>query len=54
MAQVNAKQTAVATKVQAAPPSLDVSSLEAFAGAGSENVTSKDVSLPFLKILSNN
>ena len=54
MAQVNAKQTAVATKVQAAPPSLDVSSLEAFAGAGSENVTSKDVSLPFLKILTNN
>tara|TARA_R110000822_G_scaffold72858_1_gene175125 strand:- start:3248 stop:4060 length:813 start_codon:yes stop_codon:yes gene_type:complete len=55
MAQTTeAKQTAVVTKVAAATPSLDVSSLEAFAGAGSENITSKDVSLPFLKILTNN
>jgi len=31
-----------------------LSSLEEFAGAGAENITSKDVSLPFLKILTNN
>jgi len=43
---------AVAEKTTASSPML--SSLEEFAGAGAENITSKDVSLPFLKILTNN
>ena len=43
---------AVAEKTTALAPIL--SSLEEFAGAGAENITSKDVSLPFLKILTNN
>jgi len=43
---------AVAEKTTASAPML--SSLEEFAGAGAENITSKDVSLPFLKILTNN
>lgn len=43
---------AVAEKTTASTPML--SSLEEFAGAGAENITSKDVSLPFLKILTNN
>jgi len=42
----------VATKATASAPML--SSMEEFAGAGAENITSKDVSLPFLKILTNN
>ena len=42
----------VATKAAASAPML--SSMEEFAGAGAENITSKDVSLPFLKILTNN
>jgi hypothetical protein len=43
---------AVVEKQTASTPML--SSLEEFAGAGAENITSKDVSLPFLKILTNN
>lgn len=43
---------AVVEKTTASAPML--SSLEEFAGAGAENITSKDVSLPFLKILTNN
>lgn len=43
---------AVVEKQTASTPIL--SSLEEFAGAGAENITSKDVSLPFLKILTNN
>ena len=50
MAKTQANQ--VATKATAEAPML--SSLEEFAGAGAENITSKDVSLPFLKILTNN
>ena len=50
MAKTQANQ--VATKATAETPML--SSLEEFAGAGAENITSKDVSLPFLKILTNN
>jgi hypothetical protein len=46
------KANAVATKATAQAPM--VSSMEQFAGAGAENITSKDVSLPFLKILTNN
>jgi len=46
------KANAVAKKETAAAPML--SSMEEFAGAGAENITSKDVSLPFLKILTNN
>jgi hypothetical protein len=48
------KQTAnsVVKKTAAATPV--VAELEKFAGAGAENITSKDVSLPFLKILTNN
>ena len=47
------KKEVVETKT-ASVPSLDMSSLEEFAGAGAENITSNDVSLPFLKILTNN
>tara|TARA_R110000796_G_scaffold65155_4_gene150616 strand:- start:3047 stop:3856 length:810 start_codon:yes stop_codon:yes gene_type:complete len=47
------KKEVVETKTASAP-SLDMSSLEEFAGAGAENITSNDVSLPFLKILTNN
>lgn len=54
MATQKANSTAVAPKAKAALPSLDIASLEQFAGAGAENVTSQDVSLPFLKILTNN
>ena len=55
MAQAQAKQTtAVVEKKPTAVPSLDISSFEEHAGAGAENITSKDVSLPFLKILTNN
>ena len=43
---------AVVEKTTSSAPML--SSLEEFAGAGAENITSKDVSLPFLKILTNN
>jgi hypothetical protein len=46
------KANAVATKATAQAPM--VSNMEQFAGAGAENITSKDVSLPFLKILTNN
>jgi hypothetical protein len=53
MAQSKANSSAVAKKADAAPP-VDLSTLEKFAGAGAENVTSQDVSLPFLKILTNN
>lgn len=48
----NGKAKAVATKKDAPAPML--ANLEKFAGAGAENITSKDVSLPFLKILTNN
>jgi len=54
MATQKANSSAVVEKTKAAPPSLDISSLEKFAGAGAENVTSQDVSLPFLKILTSN
>lgn len=53
MATQKANSTAVAKKADAAPP-VDLSTLEKFAGAGAENVTSQDVSLPFLKILTSN
>lgn len=50
MAKTQANE--VANRATAASPML--SSLEEHAGAGAENITSKDVSLPFLKILTNN
>jgi len=53
MATTKANSSAVVEKTKAAPP-VDLSTLEKFAGAGAENVTSQDVSLPFLKILTNN
>ena len=54
MAQTQAKQNAVVEKKAAATPTLDIASWEQYAGAGAENITSNDVSLPFLKILTNN
>ena len=54
MQNKNANSKSVATKKEAAVATLDIGSLESFAGSGAENVTSSDVSLPFLKILTNN
>ena len=54
MAQTQSPKSEVVKKETASAPSLDVSSLEQFANAGAENITSNDVSLPFLKILTNN
>ena len=46
------EKTEVAVKTTAdVPMAVD---MEQFAGAGAENISSKDVSLPFLKILTNN
>jgi len=44
MATTKANSSAVVEKTKAAPP-VDLSTLEKFAGAGAENVTSQDVSL---------
>ena len=52
MANGKTAKTAVSKKEEAAAPMI--ANLEQFAGAGAENITSKDVSLPFLKILTNN
>ena len=46
-------QAQAVVKKTAAPAPMDLSNLEKFAGAGAENITSKDVSLPFLKIITN-
>jgi hypothetical protein len=46
-------QAQTVVKKTAAPTPIDLSNLEKFAGAGAENITSKDVSLPFLKIITN-
>jgi hypothetical protein len=54
MAQLETPKSEVVKKETASAPSLDVSSLEQYANAGTENITSNDVSLPFLKILTNN
>jgi hypothetical protein len=47
-----ATKTSVAVKSEAVAPMI--ANLEQFAGAGAENISSKDVSLPFLKIITNN
>jgi len=53
MAEIQSQNTEVEVKSTAATPTT-LNSMEQFAGAGSENISSKDVSLPFLKILTNN
>ena len=47
-----ATKTSVAVKSAGVAPMI--ANLEQFAGAGAENISSKDVSLPFLKIITNN